>query len=227
MKLYQLIRINNISVCFTVILLFSYNNAYAYLDTYQAECLYNWGERNYPSYISPRGVTSYYSGGAPESWNRDYSSKNNTLWATLYTNRLYLYEISKEFNNDLGWTSDWIRRSGCDISGGNSLAGTWITNQGKKFVISSDGQITGLTLNVSDGFMDHWDAEFTIRMNSDNSFSGNFSDRCHGDFCSTNVKGKFSSSNSVTFHYHASYTLCSSVQCASSGQDGDITASRL
>ena len=77
-----------------------------------AECLFNWAERNYPSLFAPSGTLSAVS---PTDTYRYYSQTNAYLRFSSIYNHVY-YQGSDGKLQDVGSLSDWLPKAACQFS---------------------------------------------------------------------------------------------------------------
>jgi RHS repeat-associated protein len=77
----------------------------------QAECLFNWAEKNYASLFAPSGTPTVFS---PDSTSRHYSATNANLRVSTANNHVY-YQGQGVTEQDVGSLSDWLPKAGCPL----------------------------------------------------------------------------------------------------------------
>ncbi len=77
----------------------------------QAECLFNWAEKNYASLFAPSGTPTVI---APNDSYRHYSATNANLRVSTVDNHVY-YQGQDGAEQDVGALSDWLPKAGCAL----------------------------------------------------------------------------------------------------------------
>lgn len=77
----------------------------------QAECLFNWAEKNYASLFAPSGTPTVFS---TDSTSRHYSATNANLRVSTANNHVY-YQGPDGAEQDVGSLSDWLPKAGCPL----------------------------------------------------------------------------------------------------------------